>query len=79
MQVDFVERWHSDTSYFDLPIGEITITLDDFSCLLHLPIRKRLLDHGRIRQEEGVGLMVSLLGDDPGKVEEAARIRGAHA
>jgi hypothetical protein len=34
----FVERWHQETNTFHLPIGEMTITLDDVSCLLHLPI-----------------------------------------
>ena len=34
----FVERWHGETSSFDLPIGEMTIILDDVSSLLHLPI-----------------------------------------
>lgn len=39
MQATFVERLHSETLYFHLPIGEITITLHEVSCLLHLPIR----------------------------------------
>ncbi|MCH98345.1 serine/threonine-protein phosphatase 7 long form-like protein, partial [Trifolium medium] len=34
----FAERWHQETNTFHLPIGEMTITLDDVSCLLHLPI-----------------------------------------
>nr|XP_012570500.1 protein MAIN-LIKE 1-like [Cicer arietinum] len=34
----FVERWHRDTNNFHLPIGEMTITLDDVSSLLHIPI-----------------------------------------
>ena len=34
----FVERWPKETNTFHLPIGETTITLDDVSCLLHLPI-----------------------------------------
>ena len=34
----FVERWHRETSSFHLPVGEMTITLDDVSSLLHLPI-----------------------------------------
>ncbi|CAK8542422.1 unnamed protein product [Lathyrus sativus] len=35
----FAERWHLETSSFHMPFGEMTITLDDVSCLLHLPIR----------------------------------------
>jgi len=34
----FVERWHKETSNFHLPVGEVTITLDDVASLLHLPI-----------------------------------------
>ncbi|KAH1193932.1 Protein MAIN-LIKE 2 [Glycine max] len=34
----FVERWHRETSTFHLPVGELTITLDDVAALLHLPI-----------------------------------------
>lgn len=40
MQVTFAKRWHSKTSFFHLPLGEMTIILDDISFLLHLPIRK---------------------------------------
>ncbi|CAK8536571.1 unnamed protein product [Lathyrus sativus] len=36
----FAERWHLETSSFHMPFGEMTITLDDVSCLLHLPIRE---------------------------------------
>ncbi|KAI5442859.1 protein MAIN-LIKE 1 [Lathyrus oleraceus] len=35
----FVERWHLETSSFHMSFGEMSITLDDVSCLLHLPIR----------------------------------------
>ncbi|KAH1203723.1 Protein MAINTENANCE OF MERISTEMS [Glycine max] len=34
----YVERWHRETSSFHLPMGELTITLDDVSSLLHLPV-----------------------------------------
>ncbi|KAJ1424740.1 Aminotransferase-like, plant mobile domain [Sesbania bispinosa] len=33
----FTERWHRETSSFHLPVGEMTITLDDVSSLLHIP------------------------------------------
>lgn len=39
-----VERWHQETLSFHLPIREITITLDDVSCLLHLPMTGRPTD-----------------------------------
>ncbi|GAU28979.1 hypothetical protein TSUD_391770 [Trifolium subterraneum] len=34
----FTERRHPETGTFHLSIGEVTITLDDVSCLLHIPI-----------------------------------------
>ncbi|KAL5141294.1 Protein MAIN-LIKE 1 [Glycine soja] len=34
----FVERWHRETSSFHLLVGELTITLDGISSLLHLPV-----------------------------------------
>jgi len=34
----FIERWHAETNTFHLPIGEMTVMLDDVSNLLHLSI-----------------------------------------
>ena len=33
-----LERWRPETHTFHLPVGEMTITLDDVSCLWALPI-----------------------------------------
>src|SRR4051812_42734866 len=49
MQGAFVERWHKETSSFHFPVGEMTITLHDVQCLLHLPIRGPLLTHSWIQ------------------------------
>lgn len=38
----FVEIWHTETSSFHLPHGEMSITLDDAPCLLHLSITGKL-------------------------------------
>ncbi|XP_028224832.1 uncharacterized protein LOC114406343 [Glycine soja] len=38
----FVERWHSETSTFHLPVGELTITLDDVSSLLSFAYQWRV-------------------------------------
>lgn len=80
MQAAFTKRWHSQRSSFHLLIGEMTTTLDDVSCLMHLPIRGRLLDHRRMGREEAFDIMVTHLGDDPGKAaKKEANTRGAHA
>lgn len=56
------------------------ITLDDVSCLLHISIRGRLLDHGGITKDEAFEMMVYYLGADPWKAkEELDRTKGAHA
>ena len=34
----FVEPWHKETSSFNLPVREVTITLDDMASLLYFPI-----------------------------------------
>lgn len=55
----------------------MSITLDDVSCLMHLSIRGRLLDHGRIIRDEAVEMMVTYLGSDLGdsmkEVEDTLR------
>ncbi|CAJ2666698.1 unnamed protein product [Trifolium pratense] len=59
----FVERWHGETSSFHMPSREMTITLDDVCCLVHLPIKGRLLDHKGIpTKTEGVELMIKHMG-----------------
>ncbi|CAL5214714.1 unnamed protein product [Lathyrus oleraceus] len=58
----------------------MSTTLDDVSCLLHLLIRGRFLDHWRITKDKAVEMMVEYLRLDPEKaVEEVSRTRGAHA
>lgn len=69
--------WNSETSSFHLLLGQMSITLDDASCLLHLLIRGRLLDHGRITQDEAHVIIVHYLGVDPKEAkEELDRTRG---
>jgi len=51
------ERWHEETSSFHLPVGEMTITLDDVACLLSIPITGRILDDGELTCEEGIQMM----------------------
>ena len=76
----FMEKWHLETSSFHLPLGEMSITLDDVSYLLHLSIRRRLLDHERITKDVALEMMVDHLGADPRDVmREFAKTRGCHA
>ncbi|KAK9162475.1 hypothetical protein Syun_003377 [Stephania yunnanensis] len=34
----FVERWHLETNTFHLPFSEMSITLEDVSILLNIPV-----------------------------------------
>jgi len=57
----FVERWHSETSTFHLPVGELTITLDDVSSLLRFPITGALHSFHALSTEEVIFLLIELL------------------
>ncbi|KAJ1390986.1 Aminotransferase-like, plant mobile domain [Sesbania bispinosa] len=58
----FVERWHKDTSSFHLPVGEMTITLDDVNNLLHIPVHGRFFFLPSLGKDEAKELLVTLLG-----------------
>ena len=61
----FVERWHEEKSSFHLLFREMTVTLDDVSCLLHLLIEGMLLAReGSMHKTEAKDMMVHLLGAD---------------
>jgi hypothetical protein len=51
------ERWHKETNNFHLPVGEMTITLDDVACLLCIPITGKLLPDIELTREEGLEMM----------------------
>lgn len=56
---------HKESSSFHFSIDEITITVDDMSCLLHLPIHSRLMKHSSpLSKEDDVELLGELLGRD---------------
>jgi hypothetical protein len=75
----FVERWHEETLSFHLPLGEMTVTLDVVSCLMHIPIDGMLLSHEFISRDDAVDSMVTYLGSDLGDaLVEVTRTRGAH-
>ena len=75
----FVERWHEETSSFHLLFGEMTVTLDDVACLLHISIDDMLLSHGTITRDEVVEWMEEHLGSDPGEtLIEVEKTKCAH-
>ena len=55
------ERWHQETISFHLPVGEMTITLDDVACLLGIPVAGRLIQEDDLDPNHGVELMVTHL------------------
>ncbi|KAH1262403.1 Protein MAIN-LIKE 1 [Glycine max] len=57
----FVERWHRETSSFHLPVGEVKITLDDVSSLLHLPVVGDLHAFQPLHVDDVVKMLVDLL------------------
>lgn len=74
----FVERWHRETSSFHLPVGEMTITLDDVSSLLHLPILGGFWSHPGSEREISYRLLRDLIGVlCEGIVTETDRCHGA--
>ncbi|MCI08479.1 serine/threonine-protein phosphatase 7 long form-like protein [Trifolium medium] len=60
----FTERWHPETSSFHMPFGEMTITLDDVACLLHLPVRGDFFTPVSFTMEQAAALAVELFGVD---------------
>ena len=58
----FVDRWYEETSSFHLPCGEMTITLDDVSSLLHIPVTGTLIPWDKPNQADAVLLMTTYLG-----------------
>jgi len=61
--MDLCERWHTETSSFHLYVREMSITLNDVACLLHIPIERKMLDHPKkVSQVTGAELMVAHLG-----------------
>ncbi|RZB87585.1 Inositol phosphorylceramide glucuronosyltransferase 1 [Glycine soja] len=57
----FVEMWHKETSSFHLPIGELTITLDDVISLFHLPIIGTFHSFETLHVDEAILMLVDLL------------------
>jgi len=72
------ERWHEETGNFYLPVGEMTITLDDVACLLGIPVVGRLIQEDDLDHDQGVDLMVThLLFPVEEAVEQTSNNSGA--
>ena len=57
----FAERWHKETSSFHLSIRQVTITLNDVTSLLHLPITCPFYTFDALHVDQAVDLLVDLL------------------
>jgi len=75
----FVERWHAETNNFHLPVGEMTITLDDVSNLLHLPIVGQFYTQQTLDADSTNDLLVEVFRVDCGVAfEETTHCQRAH-
>jgi len=73
------KRWQQETVNFHLPVGEVTITLDNVACLLGTPITGRLLPDEELTREEGIQMMqMDLLFTEEAAAKEVARQGAAH-
>jgi len=74
----FVERWYRDTNSFHLPVGEMTITLDDVSSILHLPIVGQFPTYDALNHNVAKNMLMELLGtSETNSNEELRRNKGA--
>jgi len=75
----FVERSHEETSSFHLLFGDMTVILDNVSCLLHLTIYDMLLSHSPITRDTVVEWMVEQLGSDSSEaLVDVTQTKGVH-
>ncbi|XP_028238681.1 uncharacterized protein LOC114417469 [Glycine soja] len=75
----FVERWHRETFSFHLLVGELTITLDDVSFLLHLPVIGDLHAFEPLHGDDAVQMLVDLLMVSPESARtETVQCRGPY-
>jgi len=75
----FVKRWHEETKSFHLPVDELTITLDDVSNLLHLPIIGQFCTYPSLDAAATTDLLVDSLRVDHGvAIAETRHFQGGH-
>ena len=71
-----VERWHQETCSFHLPVGEMSITLDDVACLTGLPIDGEFFSPVKLHRPAAIPILVQELqmSNEEAKAEvDAAR------
>nr|XP_004506523.1 protein MAIN-LIKE 1-like [Cicer arietinum] len=75
----FAERWHTETSSFHLPFGEMTITLDNVMSILSIPCYGEFFTPpANVNEDLAIVAAVELLGVDYDKaVIETRTNRGA--
>ncbi|XP_057418157.1 protein MAIN-LIKE 1-like [Lotus japonicus] len=69
----FVERWKPKTSSFHMLFGEMTITLDDVSCLLHIPVKGKFFTLPSLTREEAAIVLHKQFGVTQAAAEEEIR------
>ncbi|XP_028236821.1 protein MAIN-LIKE 1-like [Glycine soja] len=75
----FVEHWHRETFSFHLLVGELTITLDDVSSLLHLPVIGDFHAFEPLHVDDAVQMLVDLLMVSPESARaETVQCRGPY-
>jgi len=75
----FVESWHPETNSFHLHVSELTMTLDDVSNLLHLPIIGKFYMYPSLDAAAVTDLLVDSLRVDRGvAAAETRHCRGGH-
>lgn len=74
------ERCHKETNSFHFPVGEMTSKLNDVSCIVHILIHGKFINHyTKISQEQGATLMSDLLGVDKfNAATECENMKGAN-
>ncbi|XP_057435117.1 protein MAIN-LIKE 1-like [Lotus japonicus] len=73
MLTAFVERWQPETSSFHMPFGEMTITLDDVSYLLHILVKGKFFTLPVLTREEAATILHKQLGVTQAAAEEEIR------
>lgn len=64
------ERWHSETCMFHLPMGEMTVTLEDVYRILRIPIDGELIPYDQDGDKDALRQVIQ----DPGLEMRAGHV-----